>query len=108
MTESQECSSKPLKYGACERRLYALHAFAIMPNHVHVVWTPKISMPRILQWLKETTAHRAKAILGVSPGPFWQDESWDDWIRSDSEMQKIIRYVALNPVKAGPACSIEE
>jgi REP element-mobilizing transposase RayT len=41
-----------LHYGAATREFYDLHAFVVMPNHVHVVWSPKIEMPRILQWLK--------------------------------------------------------
>lgn len=72
-----------------------------MPNHVHVAWTPNIALPCILRWLKGATANRAKRLLGLDVRAFWQDESYDHWIRSDREMQKVIRYVEWNPVKAG-------
>jgi len=33
--------------------------------------------------------------------PFWQDESFDHWVRSAEELQELIDYVEGNPVKAG-------
>ncbi len=42
-----------LRYGESVKRWYSLHAFVVMPNHVHLVWTPVVSMSRVLQWLKE-------------------------------------------------------
>jgi hypothetical protein len=39
---------------------------------------------------------------------FWQPESYHHWIRSERELQSIIRYLEWNPVKAGLAESIEQ
>ena len=97
-----------LHYGATVKRWYELHAHVVMPNHVHVIWTPKVALPRILQWLKGVTAKRAKRLLCLNVKAFWQDESYDHWIRSGRELQKIIRYVEWNPVKAGLADSVEQ
>ena len=33
--------------------------------------------------------------------PFWQDESYDHWIRSAQELEEITAYVEDNPVKPG-------
>ena len=96
-----------LRYGARVRRFYDLHAFVVMPNHVHVVWEPKVALPRILQWLKGVTAKRAKNLLNLDVKAFWQDESYDHWVRSEGELQRIIRCVERNPVKAGLADRIE-
>src|SRR5947209_533326 len=43
---------------------------------------------------------------GADPGPrpFWQAESYDHWVRTEGEWQRIIAYIAYieeNPVKAG-------
>lgn len=100
---------KALRYGCEIKQWYALHAYVIMPNHLHIIWTPAVSMSRILQWFKGVTAYRAKRLLRLNgKEAFWQIESYDRWIRSDRELQKIIRYVEFNPVKAGLANSIEE
>jgi hypothetical protein len=49
---------------------YALHAFVIMPNHVHLLITPAIDLPKITRSLKGITAKRANAILGRTGNPF--------------------------------------
>ena len=74
-----------LQYGASVKQWYALHAYVIMPNHVHVIWTPQVCMSRILQWLKGATARRAKRLLRLTANAFWQDESYDRWIRSEAK-----------------------
>ena len=33
--------------------------------------------------------------------PFWQEESFDHWLRSAEELREAIDYVEGNPVKAG-------
>jgi len=63
-----------------------------MPNHL---------LSGILKSWKQFTAHRAKAILALGEGPFWQPESADHWIRSDEEKARIARYIRNNPVTAG-------
>ena len=34
-------------------------------------------------------------------GPFWQAESYDHVIRDADEYDRIVRYVKMNPVRAG-------
>jgi hypothetical protein len=48
-----------------------------------------------------STARVANQILGRTGTPFWQDESFDHWIRSAVELQYLIEYVENNPLKAG-------
>jgi REP element-mobilizing transposase RayT len=90
-----------LQYGERVRQLYHLHAWVIMPNHVHVVLEPRVAMPSIMRWLKGRTGRMANRILGRTGMPFWQDESFDHWVRSAEELQELIDYVEGNPVKAG-------
>ena len=88
-------------------KVYDLVAFCIMPNHVHLVCTPLEkgegvfnSLTEILQSLKRHTARQSNLILGRS-GAFWQDESYDHIVRDEAELERIIKYVLNNPVKAG-------
>jgi REP element-mobilizing transposase RayT len=90
-----------LLYGETVRHFYQLHAWAIMPNHVHVIFQPHAAMPAIMRWLKGRTSRLANRILGRTGTPFWQDESFDHWVRSAEELQDLIAYVENNPVKAG-------
>jgi REP-associated tyrosine transposase len=38
-------------------------------------------------------------MLGRSGQRFWQDESFDHWVRDGHERNRIIRYIEWNPVK---------
>jgi putative transposase len=87
-----------LIYGQNERQFYTLHAWVIMPNHVHLVLTPKVPVPVITRWLKGSTARAANQILRRTGQPFWQDESFDHRVRN---LDRVIRYVEHNPVNAG-------
>jgi len=55
----------------------------------------------VTKWIKGTSARRANQILNRSGTPFWQDESFDRWVRSPAQFSRIERYIAFNPVKAG-------
>jgi putative transposase len=89
--------------GSFRRDDCEVHTYAIMPNHVHVLLTPRISPPRLMQLIKGGSAREANKILGVSGQPFWQRESYDHLVRSNEEFGKIRRYIENNPVKAGCA-----
>jgi hypothetical protein len=41
----------------------------------------------------------ANLILGHS-GAFWQHENYDRFIRDEAELERTIKYVLYNPVKA--------
>jgi REP element-mobilizing transposase RayT len=55
----------------------------------------------VTRWLKGRTGRKANRLLGRTGALFWQDESFDHWIRSNCELQQLIEYVETNPVKAG-------
>jgi putative transposase len=80
---------------------YALYAFAVMPNHVHLLLTPDIALSKLTKSLKGITAKRANLILSLTGSSFWQEESYDHLVRSDREFEQIRRYIENNPVRAG-------
>jgi putative transposase len=106
--EIASCVVQALQFGESRLKLYSLITYCIMPNHVHAVISPAAPLPRITKSLKGFTARQANQILGRTGEKFWQDESYDHWVRSDEELQKIIAYVEKNPVRVGLASSIEE
>jgi len=80
---------------------YELGAYVIMANHVHLLIQPKIAPDHLLKSLKGASAREANRLLGGTGEPFWQKESYDHWVRNQSEFEKIRRYIENNPVKAG-------
>ena len=76
--------SRSIVIGESERRFYHLCAWVVMPNHVHLLVRPQVAVPILMRWLKGSTARRANLLLGRTGQPFWQDESYDHYLRSSS------------------------
>ena len=88
---------------------YRLHAWCIMPNHVHVLVTPQgaHALSKILQSWKSFTANKANELLNRR-GTFWAAEYHDRYIRDEAHYANALSYIALNPVKAGLCATAEE
>jgi REP element-mobilizing transposase RayT len=80
---------------------YRLHAFVVMPNHVHLLATPTVALPKLTNAVKGLTAARADAMLGLTGRPFWQDESYHRVVRYEGEFEAIWNYIEEDPVRAG-------
>jgi REP element-mobilizing transposase RayT len=87
---------------------YTLHAWVVMPNHVHLLITVLNDVSKALQKLKGVYAMEANQHLGLRGRPFWQRESYDRLVRDDAEFRRVENYIVENPVKAGLAQSIEK
>jgi putative transposase len=81
---------------------YRLHAWTIMPNHIHVLFSQVAgnSLGAVIASWKRFTAAQANRRLKRS-GPFWQKDYWDRFIRDDRHFAAAEAYIDMNPVKAG-------
>ncbi len=80
--------------------LYDLFAWCIMSNHVHVLLTPRVELQEITKAIKGSTSFQINGLHGARGRVFWQDESYDHWVRDEEEMFRIIHYIEHNPVAA--------
>ena len=71
-------------------------------------WKTRVALQRVMSTLKGVSARNANAELGRVGEPFWQDESFDHWIRDSSQFERIRSYIEQNPVKAGLAKKPED
>ena len=87
---------------------YYLHAWVVMPNHAHVLFTPILpySLARIAHSWKSFTADQANKRL-ARMGQFWWPESYDRFIREEHHYASTIAYIENNPPKA-KLCSAPE
>ena len=69
-------------------------AWVIMPNHVHVLFSPAVPLERLIQAWK---SHCAR-LLGK--GPIWQRNYRDTMIRDAGHHANVLRYIRRNPLKA--------
>lgn len=93
---------------------YYLHAWCIMPNHVHVLVEPLTDLAAIVQGWKSYTArwilrqnHRLQLQI-PDPNRFWMREYWDRYIRDLKHYTKAVYYIHHNPVTAGLCRSPED
>jgi len=102
-----------LRWG--DRKRYDLVAYVVMPNHVHWVFTmltteSSLEYPdrlAVTTAFKSYTAVACNRLLGRR-GRFWQEESYDRIVRDAEELERIVRYVEHNPVRAGLCERAEE
>jgi REP element-mobilizing transposase RayT len=99
--------SRTILIGENERHFYRLSAWVVMPNHVHLMILPPVPVPVLMRWLKGSTAKCANRILGPTGNPFWQDESYDHYLRDSAKLNKTITYIEQNPVSAGLVSAAE-
>ncbi len=87
---------------------YDLHAWVIMPNHVHVLFTPRegFGLSEIVQAWKSVSARRANRLLGRT-GRLWQEDYLDRYVRDARHYERAAGYIEWNPVEAG-LCSEPE
>ena len=88
---------------------YHMHAWTVMPNHVHVLVTLKadVALDAVLHSWKSYTAKEANRYLGRT-GPFWQPDYFDRAVRDERHFAAAVAYIEGNPVKAGLCQAKEE
>ncbi len=81
---------------------YDLLAWAVMPNHVHVLIRPEEgwTLGRIVGDWKKHTARKINRELGRT-GRFWFREYFDRFQRDPGHRERTVAYIERNPVKAG-------
>lgn len=85
-----------------DQKRYVLHAWVIMPNHVHALVTALEGryLSGILHSWKSFTATSANRYLGRR-GEFWQADYFDRVMRDEAHFAATMDYIHWNPVKAG-------
>jgi len=78
---------------------YALHAFVLMPDHVHLLLTPAqdVTIERTVQLIKGGYSHALGALVGRN-SEVWQRGFTDHRIRDGQDFVHHRNYVHQNPV----------
>jgi REP element-mobilizing transposase RayT len=85
-----------------------LHVAVVMPDHVHLIFTPLVNLERreiyslaeIMGGIKGASAQLINRELGRSRS-VWQTESFDRVLRSSESLDAKMAYILDNPVRAG-------
>jgi len=87
-------------FGSADGTRYDLHAWVIMPNHVHLLFSlaEGETLEKVVGGWKKYTARRINVMLGQA-GSLWQKDYFDTMIRGWEHMIRAARYVRGNPRK---------
>jgi len=85
---------------------YLIHGFVLMPDHFHLLITPRPSLELAVQCLKGGFSFRAKRELNWA-GHIWVTGYSDHRIRNEEDFKIHLTYMANNAVKAGSVESAE-
>jgi D-tyrosyl-tRNA(Tyr) deacylase len=85
---------------------YRLGEFVVMPNHVHVLFTPRgeWTVEQVVRSWKSFTAHEINRQLKRT-GPVWQAEYFDHIIRNEQQLQRFEEYIRQHPLGSGTGVS---
>jgi putative transposase len=67
------------------------HSWVIMPNHVHLLCTPRLPLADMMKIWKGTSAHR------IGGGSLWRANYRDTLIRNETHFLRVMRYIRENP-----------
>jgi len=85
-------------YGYRRQGSFQLHAFVVMPEHVHLLITPSTTLERAVQLIKGGYSHAFGAEFGRKK-EVWQRGFTDHRIRDAVDFELHRGYVHQNPVK---------
>ncbi len=87
-------------YGYKRQGRFQLHAFVLMPEHVHLLLTPAIdvTLERAMQFIKGGYSHAAGSEFGHR-AEVWQRGFTDHRIRNFEDFENHRNYIHQNPVE---------
>ena len=84
-----------------EQKVYQLHEFVVMPDHLHLLLTPSQSTPleKCIQFIKGASSHEIHKQRSHKL-EIWQ-KGFHDWtIRDHNDWFEKVQYLRMNPVRA--------
>ena len=87
---------------AAERYSVAVHAFVFMTNHIHLLATPSAtaSISSFMQYIGRRYVPYMNHKYGKS-GSIWEGRYKASLVQSEGYLLNVMRYIELNPVRAG-------
>lgn len=88
----------------CRKLSYQLFGYCLTPDQLHVLLSPARSETALHKWLMafKNYTGRMYANAGGTP-PLWQRSAHDHVCRADETPERVVAYIANNPVRAGLA-----
>ncbi|HKV48790.1 MAG TPA: transposase [Candidatus Acidoferrales bacterium] len=80
---------------------YRLHAWCVMPDHVHVLAEGTDTACNFLLFIRQFKLRASREWPAQSDGQLWQKGFYDHVVRTNDELSRIAAYIWMNPVRKG-------
>ena len=93
---------------AAERNQFAVHAFSVMPDHVHLLvegLAPESDLLLFVRMMKQLTSVEYRK---RTDRVFWQKKFYDHILRAKDSPEAVSWYIWMNPVRKGLCKSFDE
>jgi putative transposase len=104
------CDARQALHAAIEktraRYPFGVVAWILLPDHMHCIWElPEGDSDFSTRWrlIKTRFTYALSASTQELSPPFWQKRFWEHRIRDETDLNRHIQYIHLNPVKHGLA-----
>jgi REP element-mobilizing transposase RayT len=80
---------------------FSVFTYCFMPDHFHALVlgeSPDSNFRAFVRVAKQKTSHQ---FLRLTGNKLWKDGYWDRTLRGGSSTVDLVRYIVMNPVKAG-------
>jgi len=85
------------------RNKFAILAYCLMPNHVHLLVEGRTARSDLRGYIKALKQSSGQRYAAHAKRPLWQEGYYDRVLRPDDDVTTVARYIVDNPVRAGLA-----
>jgi putative transposase len=86
----------------------AIHAYCVMPDHVHLLSQGLTPISDLLQFLTALKKKTGFAYKRETKQQLWQKKSYDHALRSIDSPDLVAWYIWMNPVRAGLCTAVKD
>jgi len=86
---------------------FGLIAFCVMPDHLHLIvrgLDAESCLVRFVRGFKQASGHRMRRYHGIR---LWQEGFFDHVLRNEAAVERHVKYILENPVRAGLVDALE-
>ena len=100
-TSSQICNSfLDILRPTTARYLFAIHAYGLMPDHVHLLAEGLQPQSDVLQFMRVLKRNTSTPFQRKAAKALWQKKYYDHILRNNDSPDAVAWYIWMNPVRA--------
>jgi putative transposase len=93
--------------GVCAARNFTVHAYCLMPDHLHVLAEGSDHTSDLLNLVKTFKLKTSRAYSRQTGLILWQRKFYDHILRPNESPESVAWYIWLNPVRKGLSATVQ-